>query len=66
MRIAYYEEEDTLYIEFTKEQIVRDESVNWNINIGYTENRIGEMTILEAQKSGIYPMQVEKIVSEAA
>ena len=66
MRIAYYEEEDTLYIEFTKEQIVRDESVNWNINIGYTENRIGEMTILGAQKSGIYPMQVEKIVSEAA
>ncbi len=66
MRIAYYEEEDTLYIEFSKEPVVRDESVNWNINIGYTEEGIGEMTILEAQKSGIYPMQVEKIVSEAA
>ena len=66
MRIAYYEEEDTLYIEFSKDPVVRDESVNWNINIGYTEEGIGEMTILEAQKSGIYPMQVEKIVSEAA
>ncbi|MBT3309695.1 MAG: DUF2283 domain-containing protein [Gammaproteobacteria bacterium] len=66
MRIAYYEEDDTLYIEFSKEPIVRDESVSWNINIGYTENGIGEMTILEAQKSGVYPMQVERIVSEAA
>ena len=66
MRIAYYEEDATLYIEFSKEPIVRDESVSWNINIGYTENGIGEMTILEAQKSGVYPMQVERIVSEAA
>lgn len=66
MRIAYHEKEDTLYIEFNKEPIVRDETANWNMNIGYTENGIGEMTILEAQKSGIYPIQIEKIVSETA
>lgn len=66
MRIAHHEKEDTLYIEFNKEPIVRDETANWNMNIGYTENGIGEMTILEAQKSGIYPIQIEKIVSETA
>lgn len=37
MKIVYYEEDDTLFIEFQKGQIVRDESMNWNINIGCTE-----------------------------
>jgi len=36
MKIVYYEEDDTLFIEFIKGQIVRDESLKWNINIGYT------------------------------
>jgi len=66
MKIAYYEEDDTLYIEFSKDKIICDESLNWNINIGYTENGLGEITILEAQKNGLYPLQIEKILSEAA
>lgn len=66
MKIAYYEEEDTLYIEFTKGEIVRDESVNWHINIGYTSEGIGEITILEAAKQGYYPLQIEKVLSEVA
>ncbi len=66
MKIAYYEEDDTLYIEFSKDKIVRDESLKWNINIGYTESGLGEITILEAQKNGLYPLQIEKILSEAA
>ncbi len=65
MKIAYYEE-DTLYIEFTKDPIVRDESINWNINIGYTQEGIGEITILEAKKTDIYPLQIEKIISDGA
>ncbi len=66
MKIVYYEEDDTLFIEFQKGQIVRDESLNWNINIGYTEDGIGEITILEAQKNGLYPLQIEKILSDVA
>jgi len=66
MKIVYYEEDDTLFIEFQKGQIVRDESMNWNINIGYTKDGIGEITILDAQKNGLYPLQIEKILSDVA
>lgn len=66
MRIVYYEEDDILFIEISKGKILRDESVGWNINLGYTADGVGEITILEAQKSGIYPLQIERVVSEAA
>jgi len=33
MKIVYYEKDDTLFLEFQKGEIVRDESLNWNINI---------------------------------
>ena len=66
MKIAYYEEDDTLFIEFSKEKIVRDESLNWNINIGYTQDGIGEITILEAAKNGMYPLQIERILADVA
>lgn len=66
MRIVYDEEDDILFIEISKGAILRDESVSWNVNIGYTADGIGEMTILDAQKSGIYPLQIERVVSEAA
>ena len=66
MKIVYYEKDDTLFIEFQKGEIVRDESLNWNINIGYTEDGIGEITILDAQKNGLYPLQIEKVLSDVA
>ncbi|MBK1693316.1 hypothetical protein CKO09_00980 [Chromatium weissei] len=66
MKIVYHEDDDILFIEFSQLPIVRDESVNWNINIGYTTEGIGEMTILDAQKSGFYPVQIERIHAEAA
>lgn len=66
MRIVYDEEDDILFIEFQKGRIVRDESVGWNINIGYTDDGIGEITILEAQKNGLYPLQIEKVLSDVA
>ncbi len=66
MKIVYYEEDDTLFIEFQKGDIVRDESLSWNINIGYTQEGIGEITILEAQKNGLYPLQIEKVLSDVA
>ena len=66
MKIVYYEEDDILFIEVSKGEILRDESVSWNVNIGYTADGIGEITILDAQKSGIYPLQIERVVSDAA
>jgi hypothetical protein len=66
MRIVYYEEDDILFVELSKGAILRDESVSWNANIGYTADGIGEITILDAQKSGIYPLQIERVVADAA
>jgi uncharacterized protein YuzE len=66
MKIVYYEQDDTLFIEFSKSKVVRDESLNWNIHIGYTEDGIGEITILDAEKSGLYPLQMERVIADAA
>ena len=66
MKIVYYEEDDILFIELAKGEIVRDESASWNVNIGYTADGIGEITILDAQKSGIYPLQIERVAADAA
>jgi len=65
MKIIYYEEEDMLFIEFQKGKVVRDESLNWNVNIAYTNDGIGEITILDAQ-NGLYPLQIEKVLSGVA
>lgn len=61
-----YEADDILFIELAKGEIVRDESASWNVNVGYTADGIGEITILDAQKSGIYPLQIERVVADAA
>jgi hypothetical protein len=66
MKIVYYEEDDILFMEFAKGEIVRDESLSWNVNIGYTADGIGEITILDAQKSGAYPLQIERVLADAA
>jgi uncharacterized protein YuzE len=66
MKITYYEDDDILFIEFSKENIIKDVSLNWNVNIGYTKDGIGEVTILEAKKSGYYPFDFEKVVEKAA
>ena len=66
MKIVYHEDDDTLFIEFQEGLIVRDDSVSWNTNIGYTKEGIGEITILEAQKNGLYPLQIERVLSDVA
>jgi uncharacterized protein YuzE len=66
MKIVYYEEDDILFLEFAKGEIVRDESLSWNVNIGYTADGIGEITIMDAQKGGMYPLQIERVLSDAA
>ncbi len=66
LKIIYHEDDDILFIEFSSLPIVRDESINWNVNIGYTADGIGEMTILDAQKSGFYPLHIEQVQAKAA
>jgi hypothetical protein len=66
MKIVYYEEDDILFLELTKGEIVRDESLSWNVNIGYTADGIGEITILDAEKTGMYPLQIERVLADAA
>ena len=66
MKIVYYEEDDILFLELAKGEIARDESASWNVNIGYTADGIGEITILDAKKSGIYPLQIERVAVDAA
>jgi len=66
MKIQYYEDDDVLFIEFAKSDIIRDQSVGWNVSIGYTATGIGEVTILEAKKCGMYPLQIERVVADAA
>jgi uncharacterized protein YuzE len=66
MKIVYYEEDDILFMEFAKGEIVRDESLGWNVNIGYTADGIGEITILDAQKRGVYPLQIERVLADVA
>ncbi len=57
-----YSDDNHLWIELP---LVRDESVNWNINIGYTDEGIGETPILDAQNR-FYPLQMERVHAEAA
>jgi uncharacterized protein YuzE len=66
MKIQYYEDDDILFIEFSKGEIVRDESVDWNVNIGCTATGIGEITIFDAKKCGMYLLQIERVVADAA
>jgi uncharacterized protein YuzE len=58
MKMSYDPEDDILVIEFNKENIVRDISLNWNVNIGMTEQGIGEIVILDAKKAGMLPIEM--------
>ncbi|MDM8566671.1 DUF2283 domain-containing protein [Candidatus Halobeggiatoa sp. HSG11] len=59
MQIDYDEQEDILLINFNNQPIIKDISLNWNVNIGMTEKGIGEISILEAKASGLLPLYVQ-------
>jgi uncharacterized protein YuzE len=59
MKLQYYPEDDILVIEFSKDKVVRDISLNWNVNVGMTESGIGEIVILDAKKENLYPLEIE-------
>ena len=65
MKTIYYPEDDILYMRFNDKPIAREVSHGWNLNMAYAaDGDLVEMTILDAQKEGMYPIQTE--VSKAA
>jgi uncharacterized protein YuzE len=66
MKIGYNEADDILYIRFSDEPVVRDESLNWNVHVGYSESGIREITILEAKKRGYLPIKIDDALKSAA
>ncbi len=66
MNIGYDEAEDILYIRFSDEPVTRDESLNWNVHIGYSASGIREITILEAKKRGYLPVKLDDALKTPA
>lgn len=66
MRIGYNEAEDVLYIRFSDAPVTRDESLDWNVHIGYAADGIREISILEAKKRGYLPLKIDEILKSAA
>ncbi len=58
MKMSYDPDDDILVIEFNKDNIIRDISLSWNVNIGMTEQGIGEIVILDAKKAGLLPVEI--------
>ncbi|WP_321801552.1 DUF2283 domain-containing protein [Caballeronia sp. J97] len=57
MRIEYDEDEDILHITFSNAPIVRDVSQNWNVNLGFSETGLAEITILDAKANNYWPIE---------
>jgi uncharacterized protein YuzE len=66
MKIGYNEADDVLYIRFSDEPVTRDESLNWNVHVGFSANGIREITILEAKKRGYLPLKIDDALKSAA
>jgi len=66
MRIAYNEAEDILYIRFSDEPVTRDESLNWNVHVGFSASGIREISVLEAKKRGYLPLKIDDVLKSAA
>jgi len=57
MKISYDEKDDILFIRFSEDQIIKDVSYGWNVTAGMTEHGIGQITVLDAEKDGILPLE---------
>ena len=66
MKIGYNEAEDILYIRFSEEPLTRDESLNWNVHVGFSATGIREITILEAKKRGYLPLKIDDALKSTA
>ena len=59
MSIGYNEPDDILFIRFSDDPVTRDESLNWNVHVGYSAAGIREITILDAKKLGFLPVRLD-------
>ncbi|MGE0086929.1 MAG: DUF2283 domain-containing protein [Desulfococcaceae bacterium] len=59
MEIDYDDIEDVLFIRFSNDKIIRDISYGWNVNVGFTERGIGQITVLDADAAGLLPLHVK-------
>ena len=66
MKIGYNEADDILYLRFSDEPVTRDESLNWNVHVGFSATGIREITILEAKKRGYLPLKIDEALKSAA
>jgi len=70
MKITYHEADDILHIELQDGKVVKDVSLNWNVNVGYTDAGVGEITILDAKQAGIFPLilagDMDKVLEKKA
>ncbi len=66
MRIGYSESDDILFIRFSEDPVTRDESLNWNVHVGYSATGIREITILDARKCGYLPVRLDDTLKSAA
>lgn len=56
MKISYDQEDDILHIEFFATPIIRDVSYGKDISIGFDQNGIAEITVLNARAGGYWPL----------
>ncbi|MFZ2726538.1 MAG: DUF2283 domain-containing protein [Methylococcaceae bacterium] len=66
MKLNYYPEDDILVIEFNNEKIIKDISLNWNVNIGMTATGVGEIVILNAKQENLLPVELNSELQKVA
>ncbi|ETR65714.1 hypothetical protein MHK_008207 [Candidatus Magnetomorum sp. HK-1] len=59
MFLTYDDQEDILFIKFIDRPVIQDVSYSWNINIGFTDKGIGQITILDAKEYGLMPIEFD-------
>ena len=59
MLLTYDDQEDILFIKFIDGPVIQDISYSWNVNIGFTDKGIGQITILDAKEYGLMPIEFD-------
>jgi hypothetical protein len=64
MKITYHESDDILHFQLTPDPVVRDQSHGWNVNLGFSESGLAEITILgpvEADRQNVRNLLVDGV-----
>ncbi|ROH87836.1 DUF2283 domain-containing protein [Stagnimonas aquatica] len=66
MKMDYNAQDDVLLIRLAGGAVVRDVSLNWNVNLGMTESgEIAEIEILDAKSAGYLPLEISPALKAA-